>query len=72
MVHLLSMHRAVTTVVDDQISESANPNGYDEVVFKRNTETIDTFSSHVLPTKAEKAYTGEHIDVMAQVPWTSV
>ena len=32
VVHPLSVHRAVATVVDDQTSESANPNGYDEVV----------------------------------------
>ena len=33
----------------------------------RNTETIDVFSSHVLPTKVEKAYTGEHINIILQV-----
>ena len=58
VVHLLSMHRAVATVVDDQTSESANPNGYDEVVFMRNKETIEAFSSHVISVKVEKAYTG--------------
>ena len=61
VVHLLSMHRATATVVDDQTSEIANPNGYDEVVFMRNTKA---FSSHVISVKAEKAYTGEHINVM--------
>ena len=48
VVHLLSMHRAAATVVDDQTSESAHPNGYDEVVFTGNTETIEAFSSHVI------------------------
>ena len=37
VVHLLSMHRVAATVVGDQTSESANPNGYDKVVFMRNT-----------------------------------
>ena len=48
VAHLLSMHRPVATVVDDQTSESANPNGYDEMVFMRNTETVEAFSSHVI------------------------
>ena len=36
VVHLLSVHRAAATMVDDKTVESANPNGYDEVVFRRN------------------------------------
>ena len=51
-------------------AESANLNGYDEVVFIRNMETIDAFSSHVIPIKAVKAYTGECINIMTQVLWT--
>ena len=67
VVHLLSVSRAVATVLDDQTLESASPNGYDEVVFMRNMETIEVFSSCVIPVKAEKAYTGECINVMKQV-----
>ena len=67
VVHLLSVHRAVATVVDDETREGANPNGYNEVVFTRKTETIDAFSSHVIPIKMEKAYTGECINIMTQV-----
>ena len=29
-------------------------------------ETVDAFSSHIIPVKAEKAYTGENINVMTQ------
>ena len=65
-----SVHTAAATVVDDKTMESANPNGYEEVVFTRNAETIYTFSSHVVPIKAEKAYTEEHINVMTQALWT--
>ena len=67
VAHLLPVHRAMATVVDDQTSESANPNGYDEVVFTRNTETIEAFSSHVISIKREKAYMGECINIMTQV-----
>ena len=70
VAHLLSMHRAAATVVDGQTSESANPKGYNEVVFTRNTETIEAFSSHIISIKVEKAYTGECINVMTQVLWT--
>ena len=66
VAHLSSVCRALATVVDDETVESANQNGYNEVVFTRNTETIDTFSSHVIPIKVEKAHTGEHINVMSQ------
>ena len=70
VVHLLSVHRAAATVVDDQTSESANPNGYDEVVFMRNMESIEAFPSCVISIKMEKAYTGECINVITQVLWT--
>ena len=36
----------------------------------RNTEMIDTFSSHVIPIKVDKAYTGQYINVMSQALWT--
>ena len=58
VAHLLSMHRAVATVVDDQTLESANPNGYDEVVFTRNTGTIEAFSSYVISIKQKKLTQG--------------
>ena len=37
------------------------------MVFTRNAETIEAFSSQVISVKAEKAYTEEHIHVMTQV-----
>ena len=66
VAHLLSMHRAAATEVDDQTSKSTNPIGYDEVVFMRNMDTIEAFSSHVISIKVEKAYTGECINIMTQ------
>ena len=67
VAHLLFMHWATATVLEDQTSESANPNGYDEVVFIINAETIEAFSSWVISVKVEKAYTGECIHIMTQV-----
>ena len=37
------------------------------MVVTKNTETVDAFSSCVIPVKAEKAYMGECINVMTQV-----
>ena len=35
-------------MLEDQTLENANPNGYDEVVFMRNGESIEAFSSQVI------------------------
>ena len=51
VAHLLSMHRSSATVFEEQTWESANPNGYGEVVFTRNAETIEAFSSWVISIK---------------------
>ena len=66
VAHLLSVYRAAVTMVGDKIMEDSSLNGYGEVVVTKNTETIDALSSCVIPVKAEKAYTGEHINVMTQ------
>ena len=67
VVHLLSVCRAMTMVMDDETVETASSNGYDEVVFMRNTKTINAFSSCVLPAKVDKAYMGECINIIMQV-----
>ena len=38
----------------------------DKVVITKNAETIDAFSSHVIPVKTEKAYLRERINIMTQ------
>ena len=47
--------------------EESGPDEYDKVVITKNMETVDVFSSCVIPLKAEKAYIGEHINIMIQV-----
>ena len=54
-------------MVDDQSTEESSPDEYDEVVITKNMETVDAFSSCVIPMKVEKVYTGECINVMTQV-----
>ena len=52
--------------VDDGLKEEPNLDDYDQVMFTKNVETIEPFSSHVVPVKAGRAYTGECINVMVQ------
>ena len=64
--HLLSVQRATATVEDSQVARKSSLSEYDEVVVTKNMETIDAFSSYVIPMKAEKVYTRERINVMTQ------
>ena len=57
-------------MVSNETVKDSSPNGYVEVIIIKNTETIDAFSSQVIPVKVEKAYTGECINIMTQVLWT--
>ena len=54
VAYLLSVPRATSTVVDGQTIERANQNRNDEVVFMRNMETIEAFSSCAISIKMEK------------------
>ena len=59
-----------TLKVGDGTVGECNPDNYDWVMITQNVETIEAFSSYVVPVKAEKAYTRGHINVMAQALWT--
>ena len=56
--------------VDDGTAEECGPDDYNQVMFTQNIETIEAFSSCMVPVKAEKAYTRGHINIMAQALWT--
>ena len=58
VAHLLSVQRAAATMVEDQTTGDSSPDEYDEVVITKNMETVDAFSSCVVPMKAEKANMG--------------
>ena len=49
------------------VKEKPDPDGYNQLMYTQNAETIEPFSSHIVPVKAGRAYTGEHINVMVQV-----
>ena len=52
--------------IGDGIVEESSSDDYDQVMFTQNVETIEAFSSHMVPVKAGKAYTGGHINVITQ------
>ena len=70
MAHLLSVCRMMTVEVGGNIAKESSPDGHDQVMFTQNVETIEAFSSHMVPVKVERAYTGEHINIMVQALWT--
>ena len=52
--------------VGDGQEEKVDTNDYDQLMYAQNAETIEPFSSHIVPVKTGRAYMGEHINVMAQ------
>ena len=66
VVHLLSVCRMMPVEVGDGQKEEVGTNGYDQLMYTQNAETIEPFSSHIIPVKAGRAYTGECIYVMVQ------
>ena len=66
VAHLLSVCRMMTMEVGDGLKEELDADGYDKLMYTQNAETIEPFSSHIIPVKAGRAYTGERINVMVQ------
>ena len=66
VVHPLSVCRMMPMEVDDGQKEGVDTNGYDQLMYTQNTETIEPFSSHIIPVRAERAYMGECINIMVQ------
>ena len=59
VAHLLLVHRMATVEVGDGLKEEVNTDGYDQLMYTQNVETIEPFSSHVIPVKAGRACMGE-------------
>ena len=66
VVHLLLVHRMMSVEVGDGQKEEVNANGYDQLMYTQNAETLELFSSHIIPVKAGRAHMGEHINIMVQ------
>ena len=66
VAHLLLVHRMTPVDVGDGQKEEVDMNGYDQLMYTQNAETIELFSSYIVPVKAGRAYMGECINIMVQ------
>ena len=64
--HLLAVHRMMPMEVGDNQEEMFDTNDDDSWMYTQKAETLEPFSSHIIPVKTGKAYLGEHINVMIQ------
>ena len=56
--------------VGDGIAEESSPDDYDQVVFTWNLESIEAFSSQIVPVREEMACTRGCVNIMTQALWT--
>ena len=52
--------------VGDGQKEEVDMNGYNQLMYTKNVETIEPFSSCIIPVKAVRAYMEECINVLVQ------
>ena len=56
--------------VGDGQEKNIDMNDDDQLMYTQKVETIEPFSSHIVPVKTERAYVGKCINVMVQALWT--
>ena len=66
VAYLLLVHRMMTVEVHDGLKKELDSDGYDQLMYTQNTETMEPFSSCIVPVKAGSAYMGECLNVMVQ------
>ena len=64
--HLLAIRRMTPVKVGNDCEEGYNANQEGFVMHTQKVETLEPFSSHVIPMKMMEAYLGEHLNVMVQ------
>ena len=65
-VHLLAVWRMTPVEVGNGQEEGYDTDEDNPLMYIQKTETLEPFSSHVIPIKTVKAYSGECINVMVQ------
>ena len=63
---LLAVCRMTPVEVGDNQEGKFDPNDDDPLMYTQRAETLEPFSSHIIPVKTGKAYLGEHINIMVQ------
>ena len=64
--HLLAVRRMMPVEVGNDQEEEYNTDKDSLLMYTQKVETLEPFSSHVIPMKTSKVYLGEHINVMVQ------
>ena len=64
--HLLAVQRMTPMEVENNQEERYDTDEDNPLMYTQKVETLEPFSSHVIPIKTVKAYSGEHINVMVQ------
>ena len=64
--YLLLVHRMTPIEVGNDQEEKFDVNDYDLLMYTQKVETIEPFSSHIVPVKTGKAYLREHVNAMIQ------
>ena len=67
--HLLAVCRMMPMEVGDDQEEKFDSNDNDLLRYTQKAETLEPFSSCIIPVKTGKAYLGECSNVMIQVLW---
>ena len=62
--HLLAVHRMMSMAVEDDQEEKFDSKDDNSLMYTQKAETLEPFSSHIIPVETGKAYLGEHINVM--------
>ena len=68
--HLLAVCQMMPMHVGDDQEEKFDSNDDDPLMYTQKAETLEPFSSHIIPVKTGEAYLGEHISIMVQALWT--
>ena len=68
--HLLAIRRMAPVKVGNDREEGYNTSQDGFVMHTQKVETLEPFSSHVIPMKMMEAHLGEHLNVMVQALYT--
>ena len=66
VAHLLAVHRMTPMEVGDSQEGKFDTNDGNPLMYTQKAETLEPFSSHIIPVKTGNAYLGECINVMVQ------
>ena len=64
--HLLAIRRMAPVEVGDTHEKGYDTNQDSFMMYTQKVETLEPFSSHVIPMKTTEAYLGEWLNVMVQ------